>query len=343
MIGVKRVWTWMASPSRQRTLSFLGGAFVVCVSAAWQLYEHFNQRDAVVSTSTATANQSGIAATRDIMATASAGGTAIIATGPVNLNAMPAEDPVAAIHHMEHLWRQAAAALDHNDKATAEAAYQQSVTLMQTTFGPESTQLARALSAEAWFYYNNDPTRRDRVEPLLQRSLAMREKVLAPDDTDLAASLSSLGHYYMALDRAQDALPLLRRAYDIQAADIVARFGGDRMPDVRDDLVDAYRHLHRYAEAEALYEQAIPLLTRTEPVGSAGIELPLALHALARLYQADDKPEDAARYYRLAFDLYVTKHLADRAHDVLDDYGPLLTTLGRSGETRALEARLRHP
>ena len=70
MGAIKRIWTWLSdSRLQQKTIAFWGGALVVVVGAAWQLYIHFYPA------------KSSAPPTQVIEQHASEGGTAVIHTG----------------------------------------------------------------------------------------------------------------------------------------------------------------------------------------------------------------------------------------------------------------------
>jgi len=84
---MQEFWTFISDPSNQKTLTLIGGGLTVLICGSWAFFKHFSNRPTTNPVpQTITANQGGMAA-QNITATAEAGGTTIISTGDVTLNA----------------------------------------------------------------------------------------------------------------------------------------------------------------------------------------------------------------------------------------------------------------
>lgn len=88
MSRLQKCWGWLGSAKNQKTLAFIGSGFAIIAGAAWQIYPHLFGAEASKSNASPliTATQGGIAASGNVTATASAGGAAIIQTGPGSIH-----------------------------------------------------------------------------------------------------------------------------------------------------------------------------------------------------------------------------------------------------------------
>ena len=130
------------------------------------------------------------------------------------------------------------------------------------------------------------------AEPLLRESRALAERFEGPNslsvaqsDINLGFSLTMIGKYTEAEAFDRDAVRILRSMFDDKNAMVVM---------ARDHLGDALRGQGRYAEAEPLllagYERfKVPNFVTKVWLGHV-------LTALVRLYEAEGRPEEAAKY-----------------------------------------------
>ncbi|HEV8712432.1 MAG TPA: tetratricopeptide repeat protein [Candidatus Binatia bacterium] len=81
------VWGWLSNKKNQTTLAFISGGLIIAVGGIWQAYLYFSEKPKEAPKVTAAGG--GIAAGENISATASPGGTAIVATGNVTIGIMP--------------------------------------------------------------------------------------------------------------------------------------------------------------------------------------------------------------------------------------------------------------
>ena len=185
--------------------------------------------------------------------------------------------------------------------AKAEPLFQRALQIREKALGPEHPDVANSLNNLAMLYHNQG--RYTKVEPLYQRALQIREKALGPDHPDVANSLNSLA------DRAslRQAEPLFQRSLQIWEK------AGPDHPDVAtslDNLAGLYRAQGRYAKAEPLYLRALQILEKA--LGSDHFQRSL------QIWEKAPEPEHP--------------HVAT----VLENYGRLLDSTGRSAEAQAL-------
>jgi serine/threonine-protein kinase len=130
------------------------------------------------------------------------------------------------------------------------------------------------------------------AEPLLREARALSERFQGPNslavalsDVNLGFTLTMVGKYVEAETFDRDAIRILRSLFDDKNAMVVM---------ARDHLGDALRGQRRFAEAEPL------LLAGYErfkvPNSVTKVWLGHVLSALVRLYEAEGKPDEAAKY-----------------------------------------------
>jgi serine/threonine-protein kinase len=97
------------------------------------------------------------------------------------------------------------------------------------------------------------------AQELLEKALALRRALAPPAPAEVAASAATLGITYHRRGRSADALPLLAEAFAYhQRSDP----GGLEVVSDLSNLANAYKALHRDAEARAAFERAVALLER---------------------------------------------------------------------------------
>jgi tetratricopeptide (TPR) repeat protein len=146
--------------------------------------------------------------------------------------------------------------------------------------------------------HGNGLQRSDRfadAEPLLREARLLTERfdgpnspMMANSDIDLGFALTMLGKYSEAEELDRDAIRIYRSMFDEKNAMVVM---------ARDHLGDALRGQGRFSEAEPLllagYERfKVPNSVTKKWLGHA-------LTALVRLYEAEGRPDEAAKYRAL--------------------------------------------
>jgi tetratricopeptide (TPR) repeat protein len=131
---------------------------------------------------------------------------------------------------------------------------------------------------------------------LVQENLAATRKTLPADSPPLAAALASAGLALLELKRWADAEPVLRECLTIRQA---KEPDGWTTFNSRSMLGDALLGQKKYADAEPLLRQGYEGMRRRAdkiPPQWKGLRLRQALERLVRLYDAWDKPEEAAKW-----------------------------------------------
>ena len=116
MSALRKAWTWLSNPRRQKTLSFIGAALVVVASGGWQVYQHFSASEA---------------------------------------NGRP-QDIAQILAAADELARKAEQEERNHELGTAEVHLRQSVDLLKKGLGPQDAAVAGALRRLAWFYATYD-------------------------------------------------------------------------------------------------------------------------------------------------------------------------------------------
>jgi CHAT domain-containing protein/Tfp pilus assembly protein PilF len=164
--------------------------------------------------------------------------------------------PVAA---QEARWKELNAQVEELTKqgkyAEAVSAAQEFVRVSESTFGPDSPNLATSLYDLAVLYTQQGQFAE--AETLHKRALTIRQKSLEPDNAELAKSLSGLGELYLTQGRSAEAEPLLTRAVPA-----LEKALGPDAPDLADainNLASVYDQEGRYGDAEPLYKRALAI------------------------------------------------------------------------------------
>ncbi len=82
---MRALWEWLSDPTNQKTMAFIGGGIVVVAGSVWKVYVHLAKKKELSSSPQISASGGGIVAGGNVTATAQPGGTAVIATGEVNI------------------------------------------------------------------------------------------------------------------------------------------------------------------------------------------------------------------------------------------------------------------
>lgn len=139
------LWEWLSEPANQRTLAFIGGGLVVAVGAVWKGYVYLAKKKEPPPSPQMSASSGGIAVGGNITAPAQPGGTAVIATGDVNIG-ITLEQHQEFLMRRENELRAELAKASHEEKAVLEK--QLGVVVQQLANLKESYQLRVALFQE---------------------------------------------------------------------------------------------------------------------------------------------------------------------------------------------------
>jgi serine/threonine protein kinase len=177
----------------------------------------------------------------------------------------------------------------------ADTLMQRAIEILRADYPDGHPQLARDL--RNWAVILEDLSRFGDAEPHLRESLAIYERFEGAASIDaintkleLAHTLTALGRYDEAVALSRDGLEAYGRKYD------------DKSPMVnraRLLLGDALRGQGRFAEAEPLLIASYSALSGGSAGGLARAWSRNALQALVRLYDAEGKPQQAAKYRSL--------------------------------------------
>jgi len=109
--------------------------------------------------------------------------------------------------------------------------------------------------------------------------------------------------------------------------------------EVRISLAELYSRQARNSEAEALYEQAVPILERTRGPEHPGVAA--SLYRLAELYRQDQRYGKAEPLYRRSLAILEREQPADSPALArgLKTFASMLRRMKRKTEALALEAR----
>jgi len=177
----------------------------------------------------------------------------------------------------------------------ADTLMQRAIEILRADYPDGHPQLAANLRLRATFL--EDLSRYPEAEAALREALPMVERFEGSESIlaistklELAHTLTALGRYDEAVTLSRDGLQAFRRKYD------------DKSPLVnraRFLLGDALRGQGRFAEAEPLLLAGYTALSSGSAAGLAKTWSRGALQALVRLYDAEGKPQEAAKYRSL--------------------------------------------
>ncbi len=141
---------------------------------------------------------------------------------------------------------------EKGDYKQAQQTYEQSLSMMRATTGPETWSVAKIMANFGLLFL--DEGNYVEAEQYERRALEMREKLGGSESPDLAASLVNLAIVRSAQRDPASAEPLLRRALDIRQKELSAGHPGIISVKVRlgEVLIDE----GKLAEAEALLREA---------------------------------------------------------------------------------------
>ncbi len=121
------------------------------------------------------------------------------------------EDMVSGLISLAELYRQ------RKRLAEAESLLQRAISAVETTYGPDSPNVAQVLNNLALVY--GDQGHREKAGDLLKRALAIWENVLGETDPGLANSLNNLAYNQLFRKRWAAALIHFRRAAEVLIAE----------------------------------------------------------------------------------------------------------------------------
>jgi serine/threonine-protein kinase len=175
------------------------------------------------------------------------------------------------------------------DLAGAENLYRQAIEVWEQKYGKDAPSVAFPLANLGAVL--REQGEYEEAEVLLRRSLAIRRRALAPGSTDLGWSLNNLGLLLVRKGEPQEAELYFRESLDLYRS--LSHHW--RTAETRTLLGEALMEQGEYEEAESLMlEGYIFLRDELEPGHRRTRD---ALDRLVRLYQAWEKPQQAA-YYR---------------------------------------------
>ncbi|MBI4533915.1 MAG: tetratricopeptide repeat protein [Candidatus Melainabacteria bacterium] len=158
------------------------------------------------------------------------------------------------------------------------------------------------------------------AKPLIQQALTIREKTLGRKSIETARTLNTLANLYRAEGKFAEAEPLYKDGLAIAEAVLgpghpdLAFYRIPSMPEIASDpnnmhnltvslnnLADLYRAQDRYAEAEALYRQA--LVNAEKSLDSGHHAMIITLNNLGDLSTDQGKADEAEHFYEQALAL----------------------------------------
>jgi tetratricopeptide (TPR) repeat protein len=174
--------------------------------------------------------------------------------------------------------------------ASADSLYRSAEAMLRITYPEGHPSLADALNM-----HGNSLQRADHfaeAEPLLRQSRALAERFRGPNslsvaqsDVTLGFTLTMVGKYTEAEAVDREAIRIFRSMFDDKNAMVVM---------ARDHLGDALRGQRRFAEAEPLLLAGYERFKVPNSVTKGW--LAHVLTALVRLYEAEGRPDEAAKY-----------------------------------------------
>jgi tetratricopeptide (TPR) repeat protein len=149
----------------------------------------------------------------------------------------------------------------------------------------------------------------DKAEPLAQRALAVAEKTNATDD-QLALCLVDLAYIYSSTGRLEQAEQKCRQGLKLQES-----FYGENHPYAAQTmrvLASVYQQQARYAQAQAVLEQAMDIMQKTICIADPRAVAPFQID-LANLFLAQTRYDEAETYFEKALpvvsETFGPKHL----------------------------------
>jgi tetratricopeptide (TPR) repeat protein len=195
----------------------------------------------------------------------------------------------------------ALAALAVRENQDAEPLLKQALAIREGSLGPNDVQVAKTLDELAAIYTGQK--RFEEARKASERALFIWMKELKPGSVELAEKFEKMGELYEALNRPQDAEPLVRQVLTARESETVSSLNTLAAIDVsKDDFTDA----------ESLYRLSLAILDKKGVLSS---KHPVSFSG------ADDNLELLAQ--------------------TALDYAELLKKMRRKGDANRIEARIR--
>jgi eukaryotic-like serine/threonine-protein kinase len=185
---------------------------------------------------------------------------------------------------------------------------------------------------------SHEPARDVSLKTVLDRAASKVERGFPGHPLVEAAIRSTLGTSYHSLGDYAKMMQHLESAFNVRQAEL----GPEHLQTliVAGDLVDAYRHMRRYDEAEKLGVETVARLRRT--AGTENSYTLVAMGHLAMTLNGLNKPEEAAALYRQVVDIK-TRTLGPEhptTLTMLDHLANIYTVQNKLPEAAALNARV---
>tara|TARA_B100000315_G_scaffold260825_1_gene325913 strand:+ start:3776 stop:7198 length:3423 start_codon:yes stop_codon:yes gene_type:complete len=180
------------------------------------------------------------------------------------------------------------------DYSKAAVVAEKSLTVAESTFGPDHANVATSFSNLAMLHEKLGNYKK--AEQFYSRSLAIREKALGPHHLDTALSLNNLAVVYNAQGRNSEAEVVLKRALAIREEVLgpIHLIVGHTLS----NLAAVYHVQGKHTAALPLLIRAVEI--REEDLGSDHPDVATSLFNLALLYQSLGNDSDAERLHRRA-------------------------------------------
>jgi len=182
---------------------------------------------------------------------------------------------------------------DQGQLAEAEAIYREVLAQRREQLGNDHPSTATTLNNLARVL--QDAGRDEEAVAMNREALAIRRKALGETHPYVAVSLHNLAGIFHARGEAAEAVPLYREALAIRLAVLPADHRDIAL--TQSQLGDCLTRLGRYEEAERLLLQAHEVLASKSEGSEARIRT--NLEYLVKLYEAQGRQEEAARYQQL--------------------------------------------
>jgi tetratricopeptide (TPR) repeat protein len=301
---VRGAWTWLSSPNRQRTLTFIGTGVGALVAAIWTGYVYLHEKSSTPTSSvTGSVTGGGVAAGGDITASAGSGGTVVVGSGNVVTIGITLEQYEAGLKRREQEIRSELATVGTQDKQRLTqlqmelADVQGKAHNLEASLADYKAKLAQASEALVQL-------RRD-VPP---NDLKQAQQALAQGDTAAAEGLFAKSLAAGKAQAAESAFQLGELAHS--RIDYGKAYG---------DYIDAARlqpenpiylnragriahDLGRYQEAQGYLEQALAI--RKKSLGPDHPDVATSLNNLAALYHSQGQYAKAEPLYQQALAIW---------------------------------------
>jgi tetratricopeptide (TPR) repeat protein len=224
---------------------------------------------------------------------------------------------------------------DQFDKA--EPLHERVLAIRQKCLPQEHPEVVRGISTLADFYQRFE--RPSKAEPVFRRLLTLREKILGPKHLDVAECLQKLAEVCHSQHKLAEALPLYERALAIREAfDFVPPPRSGNLGDNLVCIANLYLEQGNINKAEKVLQRAVTMQQlEFQPGDPRAAE---ALKALADLYHADERMEEAQPLYEQLIDSWKNSramaHLPSEVPATLTKLADIYLGQGRGAEAEFL-------